>query len=461
MSTANVDERFKKPNRNLPIDDELRTNIAKAVSDVRSTTPLAQSLTNFVTINLVANAQLAVGGSAAMHYSAEEAHALNCGMSKATYINMGTLLPDFRTEYPKAAADSVQSGLPWVLDPVGAGAGALRNAILKDFKSTPPTIIRCNASEAIALAGIWGLDVPGAGKSHAGVESTDEVEAAVPAAHALARFTGGVVSVSGAVDLVTDGTHDFSLPGGSVWLTKITGAGCSLGGVTATYACVSDPLTAALAAALHYNRAADAAERVANGPGSFQTAFLDALWNTTADEISQSTIFIHDVRQDAVPDDASADNHHTVAATKPTDTVMVSDAIDAQQKDATSPTSDDEQNITLNTDTDIATVDRYVNTLAQLTIWPTGVGEELSEYVAEVIRVIRESGITNETHSMSTELEGNYDDIVALVKKAAFVLYDHGYRTQVSLQMDMRPGYRDQMHHKVDLVNKILERPSR
>ena len=461
MSTANVDERFKKPNRNLPIDDELRANIAKAVTDVRSTAPLAQSLTNFVTINLVANAQLAVGGTAAMHYSAEEAHALNNGTAKATYINMGTLLPDFRTEYPKAAADSTQAGLPWVLDPVGAGAGALRSAILKDFKNTPPTIIRCNASEAIALARIWGLDAPGVSKAHAGVEATDEVEAAVPAAHALARFTRGVVSVSGAVDLVTDGTHDFSLPGGSVWLTKITGAGCSLGGVTATYACVADPLTAALAAALHYNRAADAAERVANGPGSFQTAFLDALWNTTADEISQSTIFIHDVQQapSSTSTDFAADHIDTAAATS--DTVIASDSTAPQQEPDATPTDDDGQNITINANTDIAAVDRYVNTLAQLTIWPTGVGEELSEYVAEVIRVIRESGITNETHSMSTELEGNYDDIIALVKKAAFVLYDHGYRTQVSLQMDMRPGYRDQMHHKVDLVNRILERPSR
>lgn len=102
--------------------------------------------------------------------------------------------------------------------------------------------------------------------------------------------------------------------------------------------------------------------------------------------------------------------------------------------------------------------DRYVNTLAQLTIWPTGVGEELSDYVAEVVKVIRESGIRNETHAMSTELEGDYDDVIALVKRAAFVLRDHGYRTQVSLQMDMRPGYRDQMHRKVELVDEIIER---
>ncbi|MBW3087734.1 hydroxyethylthiazole kinase [Bifidobacterium sp. 82T24] len=277
--------------RNLGIGSPLRQSVAEAVAAVRRTTPLAQSLTNFVTINLVANAQLAVGGTAAMHYSGEEAAALDRGASGATYINMGTLLEPFRTEYPAAARDAAEHGLPWVLDPVGAGAGELRGAILRAFAATPPTIIRCNASEAIALAGIWGLDGADS-RSRAGVEASDEVDAAIPAARALARFTGGVVSVSGAVDLVTDGTDGYRLPGGSTWMTKITGAGCSLGGVTATYACVAEPLTAAIAAALHYNRAADSAEREANGPGSFQTAFLDALWNTTADEIAQSPIYM-------------------------------------------------------------------------------------------------------------------------------------------------------------------------
>ncbi|OXN00979.1 hydroxyethylthiazole kinase [Bifidobacterium vansinderenii] len=282
---------FDPGSGNIAVNDPLRDEIAAAVDAVRDTTPLAQSLTNFVTINFVANAQLAVGGTAAMHYSGEEAGALDsAGASKATYINMGTLLAEFRDEYPAAARDAVERRLPWVLDPVGAGAGKLRGDILRAFRETPPTIIRCNASEAIALAGIWGLDGADS-KSRAGVEAHDEIEAAIPAAHALARFIGGVVSVSGAVDLVTDGERDFRLPGGSVWMTKITGAGCSLGGVTATYACVARPLVAALAAALHYNRAADAAERVAEGPGSFQTAFLDALWNTTADEIAQSPIY--------------------------------------------------------------------------------------------------------------------------------------------------------------------------
>ena len=100
----------------------------------------------------------------------------------------------------------------------------------------------------------------------------------------------GVVAVSGAVDLVTDGDRTFRLPGGSAMMTKITGAGCSLGGVTATYLAVAEPLVAALAASLLYDRASEIAEVKSDGPGSFQVALLDALWNVTADQVAASDI---------------------------------------------------------------------------------------------------------------------------------------------------------------------------
>ena len=95
--------------------------------------------------------------------------------------------------------------------------------------------------------------------------------------------------MSGAVDLVTDGERTFRLPGGSAMMTKITGAGCSLGGVTATYLAVAAPLVAALAALLH-DRASEIAEVKSDGPGSFQVALLDALRNVTADQVAASDI---------------------------------------------------------------------------------------------------------------------------------------------------------------------------
>jgi uncharacterized protein (TIGR00106 family) len=98
----------------------------------------------------------------------------------------------------------------------------------------------------------------------------------------------------------------------------------------------------------------------------------------------------------------------------------------------------------------------YLNTLAALAIAPSGVGDELSEYVADVVKVIRESGLHNETHSMFTEIEGDYDEVMAVVRKATMVLADRGYRTGVTLKLDIRPGFEGQMDRKPALVDEIL-----
>ncbi|PLS28998.1 hydroxyethylthiazole kinase [Bifidobacterium parmae] len=276
--------------------DALRARIRQAAEAVRERTPMAQSFTNFVTINLVANAQLAAGGAAAMSFLPDDV-VDTASMSGADYINVGTLLPFYKDALPKIARAFRKTGHQWVLDPVAAGIGSTRTEILRAFRAAPPTIVRGNASEIIALATMWGLISPDDATRPAGVESVDEVEAAVEPAKALARFLAAsapegeaAVAVSGEADLVTDGATVYRLPGGSPMMAKITGAGCSLGGVTAVYLAVTDPLTAALAATALYDRAGEAADKVSNGPGSFQVAFLDALWNTTPDQIAASEI---------------------------------------------------------------------------------------------------------------------------------------------------------------------------
>lgn len=286
----------------VPADSPIRDNIADAVRRVRETTPLAQSFTNFVTINLVANAQLAAGGTAAMSFLPDDVIE-TAKIAGANYINVGTLLPFYQDALADIAPKLQYLGKPWVLDPVAAGIGKTRTAILQSFKTAPPTVIRGNASEIIALDAMWELGANDGAEGEttrpAGVEAVDEVEAAVDAAKRLARYLAqhaaggkGAVAVSGASDLVTDGETVYRLPGGSAMMTKITGAGCSLGGVTATYLAVAEPLTASIAASLLYNRASEIAERESNGPGSFQVAFLDALWNVTAEQVAQSEILI-------------------------------------------------------------------------------------------------------------------------------------------------------------------------
>lgn len=98
-----------------------------------------------------------------------------------------------------------------------------------------------------------------------------------------------------------------------------------------------------------------------------------------------------------------------------------------------------------------------MNTLIALAIAPCGVGEELSEHVAEVVKVIRDSGLPNKTTSMFTEIEGEYDKVMEVVKKATFVLAEKGIRTEVVIKMDIRPGYTDMMNKKLDRLEEHLK----
>ena len=98
-----------------------------------------------------------------------------------------------------------------------------------------------------------------------------------------------------------------------------------------------------------------------------------------------------------------------------------------------------------------------MNTLSAVAIVPCGTGEELSAEVAEVIRVIRASGLPNRTSSMFTEIEGDWDEVMKVVKEATFVLANKGIRTEVVLKADIRPGVTNMMNTKVEKVNNILE----
>ena len=96
-----------------------------------------------------------------------------------------------------------------------------------------------------------------------------------------------------------------------------------------------------------------------------------------------------------------------------------------------------------------------MNTLIAVAIAPFGVGDELSSEVAEVVKVIRESGLPNRTYSMFTEIEGEWDEVMRVVRDATFVLAEKG--TEVILKADVRPGFSHMMDEKVARVNALLD----
>ncbi|WP_260406443.1 hydroxyethylthiazole kinase [Microbacterium sp. G2-8] len=248
---------------------------------LRESVPLVQCLTNTVVTNFSANALLAVGAAPVMADVPGEAG--ECArVASAVLVNLGTPHETQRRAMREAAEAARAAGTPWVLDPVGVGALGLRTRFARDLLALEPAAIRGNASEVRALAGEE--------TSGRGVESVDDVEAAGPAAERLAGETGAVVAVSGRKDLIVGAGRAVRIAGGSALLTRVTGGGCSLGAVAAACIAAADDPGRAFegTAAAHalYAAASERAEDVAQGPGSFAVAFLDALAEVTPDELA-------------------------------------------------------------------------------------------------------------------------------------------------------------------------------
>jgi uncharacterized protein (TIGR00106 family) len=83
-----------------------------------------------------------------------------------------------------------------------------------------------------------------------------------------------------------------------------------------------------------------------------------------------------------------------------------------------------------------------------------GVGEA----VAEAVRVVRESGLPNETNAMFTNLEGEWDEVMAVIKQAVDVVAARSPRVGLVLKADIRPGHTDQLTAKVERVEHHLSR---
>lgn len=244
---------------------------------MRKRAPLVQNITNYVAMNIMANVMLAAGASPAMAHAEEEA-AEFAGLADALSVNIGTLDPQWIRAMESAAGVMNNAGKPWVLDPVAVFATALRRTAGASLLALKPGIIRGNASEILALA---GGDAAGSG-----ADAGDSVQSAEAAARALARRTGGVVAVTGAVDFVTDASTAYSVANGHPLMPKITALGCSLSGVVAAFAVEQPPLEATVAALAYYGLAGEEAARHAAGPGSLAMRFVDALNAMTPAELS-------------------------------------------------------------------------------------------------------------------------------------------------------------------------------
>ncbi|MFC8619016.1 MTH1187 family thiamine-binding protein [Micromonospora purpureochromogenes] len=94
--------------------------------------------------------------------------------------------------------------------------------------------------------------------------------------------------------------------------------------------------------------------------------------------------------------------------------------------------------------------------LIAFSITPLGVGESVGDLVAEAVRVVRASGLPNHTDAMFTTVEGEWDEVMAVVKRAVDVVAEHAPRVSVVLKADVRPGVTNALTGKVAHVEARL-----
>ena len=250
-------------------------SFAEAVADdleaIRAREPLVHNITNFVVMNLTANMLLALGASPVMAHAPEEVEEM-VGLADALVLNIGTLGAEWVGSMELAARAARARPIPIVLDPVGAGATRYRTETCQRLMAAPPTIVRGNASEILALDGTIGATK--------GVDSTAGSDTAWEAAGRLARRFSGTVCVSGPADVIRGGRTDdgFRVLNGVPLMTRVTGLGCSATAIVAAFAAVNpDPVLAAVHGMTVLGIAGELARQQSKGPGSFAVALIDAL----------------------------------------------------------------------------------------------------------------------------------------------------------------------------------------
>ena len=240
------------------------------VQRIRAVSPLVHNITNYVVMNTTANALLAVGASPVMAHAVEEVEEM-VALAGALVLNIGTLSGPWIEAMLRAGRAARRRGLPVVLDPVGSGATRFRTATtLRLLDEVGPTIVRGNASEIASL-------VSDAGGTK-GVDSTRASDQTVDAARAVAQRWHCVVSLSGATDIIVGAGSEWRVRNGHPMMARVTGMGCTASALTGAFAAVNrDPLPAAAHAMALMGVAGEMAVERADGPGTLQLHFLDAL----------------------------------------------------------------------------------------------------------------------------------------------------------------------------------------
>ncbi|GAK47472.1 hydroxyethylthiazole kinase [Secundilactobacillus oryzae JCM 18671] len=250
------------------------------LNELRAQNPIVLNVSNFVTVQDVANGINAIGASPIMSEEIAKTEAM-VKMSGAVALNLGAFTQDQVAHVRKMGQLANQYGKPVILDPVAVGAVAYRlgvaQSLLRDFQVS---VIRGNAGEIAALAGIqWAAKGIDAGEGQGDLKAI---------ARSAALKHNCVVILSGPTDFITDGTTVVTVKNGTPLFQLHVGSGDMLSSIVGAFAAVTDDaFEAAQTACLVFGTTGQlVAEAIgAELPGTFTVKLMDQLHLVTTQEI--------------------------------------------------------------------------------------------------------------------------------------------------------------------------------
>ena len=221
---------------------------------IRETQPKVHCLTNSVVQNLTANMLLSISAHPSMSADISEVEDFTAS-AQALLVNLGTLDAPRKAATLAAIKTANALNIPWILDPVLVNRASMRLGFAKELLALHPAAIRGNRDEILSL----DVDIK-----------------------TLSQKTGAVVAVTGADDIITDGTSSVTITTGHPIMAHVTGMGCSGTAMLAAFVAVGDDHFKASCAALRlFGQVGEKIGIKASGPSQFQINFLDELYQTS------------------------------------------------------------------------------------------------------------------------------------------------------------------------------------
>ena len=261
------------------------------LENVRAKSPLVHNITNYVTVNDVANVLLAAGGSPIMSDDADDVEDITsiCG---GLNINIGTLNKNTIPSMFLAGKKANELGHIVLLDPVGAGASRLRtdtaNRLMQEVRFDA---VRGNISEIKTLCTGSG-STKGVDADAVDAVTEANLDNGVQLVKTFAAQTGCIIAVTGAIDLVSDGARCWCIRNGRAEMSRITGTGCQLSALMTAFL-VANPdrkLDAAAAAVCMMGLAGEigwANMQPGDGNSTYRNRIIDAIFNMTGDALEK------------------------------------------------------------------------------------------------------------------------------------------------------------------------------